>query len=357
MQVLIIADDLTGALDSAVTLAEVGLKCSVARRPYDIGAALATRPDVLAVSTASREGGEATAREAVAKVLDATMSRRAIVFKKIDSRLKGHVAAELDVLAERTGITRALVAPAIPRQGRTTKGGLLTGIGVDAPIDVAAALAASGLDIAVPDASTDAELDGELGGALAGAPTLLVGAAGLAAALARHLRPRGSGRPAGNLPAPLVLAIGSGDPITLAQIDAVRATGLVDDLAAPGGDLASQAAAPGDRPQLVRLVLSADFDPRTAGARFAQSVAGVLAAGGARSLFSCGGETTDAILGELGVGVLVVEGEFLPGIPVSRMIVNGRTMWLITKSGGFGTPEALISVVKGLRRDRRDDFR
>ena len=71
MRVLIIADDLTGALDSAVTLTGAGLRCVVARRPGDIAAALALAPDVLSVSTASREGGAAAARAAVAAALDA----------------------------------------------------------------------------------------------------------------------------------------------------------------------------------------------------------------------------------------------------------------------------------------------
>src|SRR5262245_11514476 len=71
MRVLIIADDLTGALDSAVTMTGTGLRCVVARRPRDVAAALWREPDVLAVSTASREGGEAAARAAVAAALDA----------------------------------------------------------------------------------------------------------------------------------------------------------------------------------------------------------------------------------------------------------------------------------------------
>ena len=53
MQLLIIADDLTGALDSAVTLARVGLRCVVARRPSDLPGA-AEGAEVVAVSTASR---------------------------------------------------------------------------------------------------------------------------------------------------------------------------------------------------------------------------------------------------------------------------------------------------------------
>ena len=108
-------------------------------------------------------------------------------------------------------------------------------------------------------------------------------------------------------------------------------------------------AAPGHRALLVRLAPGgADIDPRAAGARFARwSPASSPRAAPGRSS-ACGGETTDAILGELGVGVLAVEGEVLPGVPVSRMVVNGRTMRLVTKSGGFGAPGALISVVDGV---------
>ena len=63
------------------------------------------------------------------------------------------------------------------------------------------------------------------------------------------------------------------------------------------------------------------------------------------TLLGCGGETADAILGALGVGVLEVEGEILPGVPVSRMVLDGRTVRLVTKSGGFGDADALVAVV------------
>jgi uncharacterized protein YgbK (DUF1537 family) len=352
MQALIVADDLTGALDSGVTLAELGLACRVARRPSDVAAALAARPDVLAVSTASREGGAAAAREAVARVFDAVATARpAVVFKKIDSRLKGHIADELREVASRTGIGRAVVAPAVPAQGRITEGGRLTGAGVGAPIDVAAALSGSGLELDVPDTRGDGDLDRALAAAFAGPPALLVGAAGLAAALARYLRPGRPARAVAGLPAPLVLAIGSRDPITHAQVDAVLAARLVDELAAPGGELPGSAAI-GERPLLVRLAAgAAATDPRTAGARFARAIAGIVAPGEAGTLFACGGETADAILGALGVGALAIEGQLLPGVPVSRMVVNGRDMQLVTKSGGFGSPDTIISVVRCVRRD------
>ena len=342
MRVLIIADDLTGALDSAVTLTGAGLRCVVARRPADLAAALAEEPDVLSISTASREGSAAEARAAVAAALDGVGDLPEILFKKVDSRLKGHVAAEAATVARQSGHRSALIAPAIPAQGRTVAGGHLAGAGVATPIDVAAAMAGSGLQLEIPDTRDAADLDRALAGALAGPPPLLVGAAGLAAALARRLAPGAGTLPVPRLAAPLLLAIGSRDPITLAQLDRLAATG-VPVLEAPDGACPS----PGDGPiRVVRLVAAPGraFDPQAAGARFAAEVARHVTDGQVRTLFCCGGETADAILGALGQGVLRLEGEVLSGVPVSSMLVGGRKLQLVTKSGGFGDATALLSI-------------
>jgi uncharacterized protein YgbK (DUF1537 family) len=349
MRVLIIADDLTGALDSAVAVAGAGLRCAVARRPDDVAAALAGRPDVLGVSTASREGGAAAARSAVAAALDAALDAAGelpeILFKKVDSRLKGHVADELGALAARAGRGRALAAPAIPAQGRTVSGGWLTGAGIAEPVSVAAAVAARGLEIEVPDTVAESDFDAPLARALAGPPAVLVGAAGLAAALARRLS-RHTPAPAPlRLSPPLLLAIGSHDPITLAQVERLAASRVTPLATAPDGACPPL---PAGRTALVRLTAVAGrrFDPRAAGARFAAGIAQLVRTGEVRTLFCCGGETADAILGALGVGVLHIEGEILPGVPVSRMLVDGRGLQLVTKSGGFGSADALVSVVE-----------
>jgi|UPI0007C5D05C uncharacterized protein YgbK (DUF1537 family) len=345
MKTLIVADDLTGALDSAVTFAGTGLRSTVARRPADIPAAMTTAPDVLAVSTASREGSPETATRAVGHVFDAIGHRPMLVFKKVDSRLKGHCAAELGMVAARTGIERAVVTPAIPVQGRVTQGGQLSGAGVASPIDVAANFAGAGVTVAVPDAATDADLDHVVTAAMSGDPVLLVGAAGLAAALARHLRPGACPAPVGNLPAPLLLAIGSRDPITLAQLDALRAAG-VQELPAPNGRVEVPMGGIRHDALLLRLVAGGDpFDPRSANADFAASVSEFVRSVDVGTLLACGGETADAILGSLGVGVLEVKGEALPGVPVSSMVIGGRRTGLVTKSGGFGAPDALARIV------------
>ena len=81
----------------------MGLRLMVARRPAAIPAAMATAPDVLAVSTASREGSAETATRSVSQVFDAIGDRPMLIFKKVDSRLKGHCGVELGMVAARTG--------------------------------------------------------------------------------------------------------------------------------------------------------------------------------------------------------------------------------------------------------------
>lgn len=350
MQVLIIADDLTGALDSAVTLVTPGRRAIVARRPGDVASALRHAPDVLAVSTASREGSAQAAREAVAATVAAVMETTPLpplVLKKVDSRLKGHVREEVAELAALTGRETALVAPAIPGLGRIVAGGHVRGAGVERPIDVGAAVAGALPHPLVPDTGTDADLDAALGSALAGPAPLLVGAAGLAAAVARLLggeptRPR-------HIAGPVLFAIGSRDPVTMAQVAALEQGGAPVTLAPDGR-------CPPGGAGIVRLVAGTDgaFDAASAGARFAAGIADRVAAGGLGSLLACGGETADAILGALGVGVLELDGEILPGVPVSTMLDGGRSLHLVTKSGGFGDPDTLASVLGAARVAGKD---
>jgi uncharacterized protein YgbK (DUF1537 family) len=315
----------------------------VARRPHDIDEALQGKPDVLAVSTASRETTAAAARTAVEEVFDHIGRVPALIFKKVDSRLKGHCGIELRSVAVRAGISEAVVNSAIPTQGRVTLSGRLSGFGIAEPIDIRAVFAQSGMSLEIPDAKTDADLDRIVATAMAGKPPLFVGAAGLAAALGRRIGQADKGTVLAPLPRPVLLAIGSHDPITLRQVDVLRDTGIAE-IEAPDGEILSQIS--GDI-SLARLVPgTGPFEPDRAGARFAADVAKAI---GERvnTLFACGGETADAILGQIGAGVLEVEGEVLPGMPASTMFAHGRKMRLVTKSGGFGAPDSLVALVEG----------
>jgi len=345
MKILLIADDLTGALDSSAAFAARGLRVVCALAPGFVQGAVRQDPDVLAVTTNSRETNEDQAAARVVQVLEALGStpewRGAILFKKIDSRLKGHVSAEVAQLARlRPGL---LACPAIPRLGRVVKDGALAGMGVEAPIPVAERLGLAPAQVI--DAQDDAGVDAALCD-VALADTLFVGAAGLAEALARRLVPDGAGPQPLPLHAPALFAIGSRDPVTLAQL------ATLDPVAAPNGAVPD--AAPGPLRALQMTPGAGQIGPATASARFAEGVARWVREAPPATLLACGGESAAAILHNLGAGLLLVEGEALPGVPVSTLLDGLPGLRVLTKSGGFGAPDTLERLAKMLLCSRPD---
>ena len=103
----ILADDLTGALDSAAPFAARGLHVEVALAAAAVGAALGAAagaaPDVLSINLGTRELAPAAAQREVAAALQALPAGTRL-FKKVDSRLKGHIAAELDAVSYRSSL-------------------------------------------------------------------------------------------------------------------------------------------------------------------------------------------------------------------------------------------------------------
>lgn len=329
-RIAIIADDLTGALDSAAGFAVRNLTTRVVTSTANFIEALNdTTLQVIAISTGARDGSADSAVAKLRPVGAALSNFDGLVFKKIDSRLKGHIAAEIAELRRfRSG--PLLACPAIPRLHRFVRAGAVTGAGVTAPIDVATRL---GVDHTIIDASTDADIDAALPRQLD--THLYVGAAGLAEALARRLAPDAPTGDRLTLPVPLVLAIGSRDPVTLAQI----ANMPLPVVAAPDGVVPPCAL---NDMALVQLTAQTpDLDPTLAADRFSAGIADILRNGrpAPRSLFACGGETAQAILSRLGITRLDLLGEVLPGVPLSRCADTG--LIIVTKSGGFGQSDLL----------------
>lgn len=344
---LIVADDLTGALDSAAEAARRGLRTIVVRG----GAALARlhgpMPQVIAVSTGSRDGSEDAAVRAIEQVAAALPGLNPrVVMKKVDSRLKGHVGAETAALARAVGAARALVAPAIPDIGRTQRDGWLTGSGIAEPIRISARFA--GLDCVIPDAETAADIAAALRAAPDALPT---GARGLSDALAAQLWPDAREVAPPTPRGPALIAIGSRDPITLAQAAALRAALDPYWAEAPDGEIADTAgdASPDAPPDaslsVAQITPGPGADPQMAAARFAAGIAARLRARPVGTLIVTGGETADALMAALGCEALILRGPVLPGIPLSEISAPGLPpMRLITKSGGFGQPDALVRL-------------
>lgn len=344
---VIIADDLTGALDSIAPFASLGLVSVVATAAESLTQALAQSPDVLAVNLGTREADARTARDkmdAACATLLPSATAGTLWLKKIDSRMKGQIAAEVAGLVAALGATRVLVCPAIPDLGRVVIGGCLQGAGVETPFPVTIDLAGT-VPVEAPDARGDDDLDAIVKGARPG--TVLVGARGLAMAIARLQRPN-------RLPAwvtlphgPAGFCIGSRDPITMAQVDCLRKSGQLSWIAAPDG-LVPHAAISGD--VLVQATPGTGASGAVVSARLAAGMLPHLSA--LTSVIASGGETAAALLGAAGIGVLRVMGEVMPGLPLCHAVGRPGFPAIITKSGGFGQPDTLFQLWQAARRTK-----
>lgn len=335
----ILADDLTGSLDSAAPFAARGMHVEVALGVSAIAQALDKNPQILSINLASREvGADAARRQIEAAVAAVPAGTR--FFKKLDSRLKGHIAAELDAMPFKT----ALVIPAIPAFGRIVKNGCVTGFGVDRPISVAGRLGSHAARAKIPDISTHDEMVGSLMQAEADGIDLLVGARGLAEALAERMSGNAPSVAADVPVGPGVFVIGSRDDITLAQIDVLCRDETIRHLKAPDGRL-DGVKADGSTLTLVQAVPGeGNVSSEQVSQALAESVCPSLTDGASTILFA-GGATAEAILKKMGIAGFRLLGECLPGLGLA----HAQGHCIIAKSGGFGQPDTLKEIAGRMR--------
>ena len=130
MEIGIVADDLTGAADSVAPFARRGYRASVG---FELKHSMERFPlaegDVLAYDTATRDFStqqedtiRATIRRAARRM--AALQPR-IIFKKIDSTLRGHLRIELEAMRADFPNRLALICPSFPAQGRAVQTGVL----------------------------------------------------------------------------------------------------------------------------------------------------------------------------------------------------------------------------------------
>jgi len=344
----LIADDLTGALDTAAAL--TGL-CGPVPVAWD--AAAGAGSGSLALDTGTREIGREAAIARLRAVAAPVLDGAGIAYKKIDSLLRGHVAAELAACVTAGDWAHCVVAPAFPAQGRITRDGQVMARQPDgtwSPVrpDLLAALHAEGLratrgrqdtvlppGIAVFDAESDAELARIAGlGRTARGPVLWCGSGGLAHALAGDAAARTSTR----LRWPVLGLFGSDQAVTARQLAACDACRIR--VAGGGAAEASRIATMmgGIGAALVSIEVPAGMD-RAAAARRIEAVMTGLTQRLPRpgTLIVAGGETLRAICRGLGVQSLEATGLVAPGVP--RSVMRGGA-WggveVVSKSGAFG---------------------
>lgn len=407
---LIVADDLSGAADCGVAWARAGLNAVISLR----GAAPDTQADAWVIDADTRRMDEEAASARVEHLIHTYAADPAvIVFKKMDSTLRGHPAAELTAAlrARRSRLpeTVAVLAPAFPAMGRLTLAGIhhlhgrplhetemwqyqksceeahiprmLEAAGMNvAHLDLSM-VRGSGLhdvlernaghaDTFVCDVQRDSDLESIAhAGAALGPRILWAGSAGLAGHLPRALKMDGA-PPESMVPlphhrAPILFVIGSMAQTSREQLRAIVAAEGVCCIQVPRQLLARNAGSAALDACVRRLhdameagqdvVLTTSPEPGVGAAGHTDVARGLARIAAplrhsAGALVASGGETARMVLDAWNVTALRVRGEVAEGIPISVTECAGtEPLIVITKAGDFGSADALLQCRAWLR--------
>lgn len=356
-RVQIVADDLTSAADASGPFARssadgMPLICLDPRASHIA--------QVVAIDIDSRSRSE---REAVALTTTAFshLTPADVAIKTIDSTLRGHIVAEIRSALAASGRGVAVVAPAFPSEGRTTRGGVQfvdgvpvhqSSFGADPthPVTTSSILellaplnpsmlndnsseVASG--VVVADAHDQHDLDAVV--ARFGLEQVLwVGSPGLCQAIAAARDPQPPRTSTASLHAgPTLFAVGSLHPNSTAQLNHLAASGFevieagIHDLAQLTGDIA--------------IATGRRRSNSDAVAQLAAAAAEAVASGQFNRLVLTGGTTARAVLDRCRITELRVGGEIAPGVVATRSARHGLD--IIIKAGGFGQPSLLTDFI------------
>lgn len=343
------------------------------------------------------------------EALDRLLGPDRLLFKKIDSTLRGQPAAEtaatLAILKARSGSAFGIFAPAFPTTGRTTVDGrirvggrpleeaevwrrdhsyasadlveVLASAGVVAervPLAVIrgdgkalrttlAGIAAKGECVAVCDAETDEDLRSLAEASLPAARgTFFIGSAGLAHALAAIDRGTAVATPA-------LAETMQGSLIVVGSLAAASRAGARK-LVAGGGVIHVPVAPktllgePKERAMLGRHVadlldhgddvlveIQMDGEPdMSLGPRLVEGLAEALRPAATRmgAFAATGGETAAAVLSSFGVNGIRLVDEIDPGVALG-LTLGDLSVPVVTKAGAFGDEDSLGRIVDRLR--------
>lgn len=342
--VRIIADDLTGALDTSAPFASP-------KRPMRV--LVGTRPrmtdvDLAGVSTSS-ESRDVPWRQAKTRV-QAAFERLSAVpgpagstpvyFAKVDSVLRGHPFRETQLRCALWHTEHCLFAPAFPDMGRRTvegyhqilKDDCWQNTMADCLVDCFERIGTSArlrreadrwpltnTGFVIGDATSSAGLRAHVQAVDSIDSLVWAGSRGLAEALAGPPRPLSPPRLSHVL-------IGTRHTVTQTQIEYARRAGLWDRIA-----LTNPAVDTSDADQTRAHIVAASerLDPSHE-----------------QGLLISGGDTLSWICTALDVDSLYCEGEIVSGLPLSR-IEGGPLdgLSVVTKSGGFGRSSVLLDIL------------
>lgn len=411
IQLLILADDFTGGLDTGVQFAGKGIRTRVVTNPDTDYEQSAQGCQVLVVVAETRHLKKEQAYTVVRRVVEKAV-RLGIphIYKKTDSALRGNIGAELTAALEASGAGTLYFLPAMPGLNRVTKKGVhyIDGVPVAESVfgkdpfepvgeSSVAKLIALQSDVAVHPATpdripqeagiviVDAETDGDVrkaGQALKdrGGLKMLAGCAGFAAILPSMLELDRQEMDSVHslLPGGLFVFCGSVNPITQRQLAYGEQNGFArwhispEEKLIPGyldthegrESLANWRRAAREESWMILDANDRRDDNAESTALAArrgmtvqdvrESISGVLGRllPGLlpdiqdRTLLITGGDTLLQCMNQMQVWDMEPLTEVFPGVVLARFQAGGVTRFVITKSGGFGSPTLLCDLKK-----------
>jgi uncharacterized protein YgbK (DUF1537 family) len=349
MDVLGLADDLTGALEVGAKFAAEGLETLVSTRPP------APPAQVLVVDIETRHVSPGEAAERTRAAAGGAPLTCKVIYKKTDSTLRGNIGAELGALVRAHPYSPLIYAPAYPALGRAVRRGHLYIEGMpihesvfardalnpvgdsdivrvlrsqtDAPVFSIQAKELNHLKagaIYVCDGESEAEIE-QAAEAVTNGCRLAAGPGALAAAIARRT---GAGRarvPSWPRIRSCLVISGSRHERSIEQV-------------CNAGERGWPVVAPGAIPASGWAILEGN------GVGVGPQVVDILARVELEALAIFGGDTAYGILQSIGASALRPIGEILTGVPVSKL--EDRNLYFITKAGGFG-PVDVLSALRG----------
>lgn len=416
VELLMIADDFTGALDTGVQFTARGAATSVVTVPACDFTAVKSDTQVLVLNAETRhlspEAAYETVFEIVRKALDAGIP---YIYKKTDSALRGNVGSELTAVMDAAGTDRIPFLPAFPKMGRITRNGIhyIDGVPVAESVfgqdlfepvcrsDVAGIIQTQArhpvvlckddadcpAGIRVFDAATDADLV-RIGTRL-GPEGLKIsaGCAGFAAVLADILSLEGPPPELRSLPPAFFVACGSVNPVTLQQMHIAEKQGFPHIRLAPVQKLEAGWIHSDECRRLERKLLELtrkmgrcildvnDPDGSQETALYAKRhqltreemrlrISGNLAAlmqrlldsGLDATLLCTGGDTLLALMRQVGVAELIPVCEVEPGAVLTQFTYHGKTYHIISKSGGFGESDLLCRLASKVSAGIQEEY-
>ncbi|WP_105404691.1 MULTISPECIES: four-carbon acid sugar kinase family protein [Neorhizobium] len=395
MKVGILADDLTSATDGAAPFVSMGHRCIVFADHRQ------TPPEDVAIISVNKKSRTASLEDAAERAAWAAKSLASadVLYNTVDSTIRGHLEAEITSALAASGRSLAVLAPAFPDGGRTTEKGrqLLHGVPLEEtefardplhPVkdsDLRALFpgipdtevrylrlaevrtlkpgdfVADGRTLVIADAVMQDDLVLLVRSAADPKSILWCGSPGLASALAISVALADDTAPSSLAASVNLFVVGSVNPRSREQCSKLINAGNVRQITIDAAEASRSPllAAQNAVGQQDRSASSGDIllttsegdtsaDPRAIAIALGKAARAIIERHPVTGILLTGGDTAESILRELEVGSLELLGEIEPGVPIGR-VTGSNPIGIITKAGGFGSPNLLLKSAEVLR--------